>query len=941
MAGLEPCQTVERDGEIQRLETSLSRVAAAGEGEPVVISGVAGAGKTHLLRRAIGSAHDRGFRVLSATGGPLTSDASFGLALELLAPLLESVEDERPPPDLAPLFKSGGDGATATSPEATETASLSSAGLARLCVEAAADGPLLLAVDDVQWVDAPSLSTLEAIARRIGSAPILLLLAVRHGEESPDPEAMSLLTGELLGRRIEVGPLSSAGVGRLLRLRGVAVESEDAATRCAILTGGNALLVTRVAAALNERRESATLGSLRRIAEEDAVDVAASVTSQLRRLGADAGEVAAIAAVLEEHARWRHLVAVSSLDEPRVEAALDRLVAAGLLEPGEPVKFTHPLVREAIYRSQAPGEAARRHRAAADRLAAEEADSEQVASHLLHSRCEGSPEVVARLESAARQAMRRGVPLTAATYLERALAEPPTSGDARARVSILLGRVLGQLGRAGAERCFEEARAAATNPRLRAEADLGLGRQRYAQGAYAEAEAVLERGLAELGPEEAQDQGIAAELRATALASARYAGTLDSRRDERLKRLLESDALGSNPAERSLLAELAAELGVQGRPRDEVISLALRAWADGEMLPSADREGISISQVAAALVWSDAYREADEMLTLAARHSAVIGARTGQATARYMRGWVRLYRGELDGAVADGRAALRADGWSMYTPAVAALLAHAYLELARLDEAEEVLELPGGDQSWAGSVPFALTLEARARVAMRRGALDEALELLEQCGRLCLPMGLHHPFAQWRARKAHCLWRLGDAKAAEAALRDELAVCRSAGAPRPLGVALRVAGEVADGDRGIGLAREACAVLAPSGAALEHARSLAALGGLYRRLGRDPDARPPLREALALADGCGAVALAELAAAELTAAGGRPRRRAISGPESLTPGERRTARLAAAGHTNRVIADQLVVTPKTVQFHLSNAYRKLGISSRAELKDAL
>src|SRR5690606_22494791 len=117
--------------------------------------------------------------------------------------------------------------------------------------------------------------------------------------------------------------------------------------------------------------------------------------------------------------------------------------------------------------------------------------------------------------------------------------------------------------------------------------------------------------------------------------------------------------------------------------------------------------------------------------------------------------------------------------------------------------------------------------------------------------------------------------------------------------------------------------------------------ALMELGQLLRRLGRDADARRPLREALALADGVGAVAVAEQAAAELTAAGGRPRRRALFGPDSLTPAERRAARLAAAGHTNREIAERLVVTTKTVQFHLSNAYRKLGVSSRDELEGAL
>jgi DNA-binding NarL/FixJ family response regulator len=130
-------------------------------------------------------------------------------------------------------------------------------------------------------------------------------------------------------------------------------------------------------------------------------------------------------------------------------------------------------------------------------------------------------------------------------------------------------------------------------------------------------------------------------------------------------------------------------------------------------------------------------------------------------------------------------------------------------------------------------------------------------------------------------------------------------------------------------------------VLAPSDARLEHARALCELGGALRRSNRRVDARAPLREALALADELGAGALADRARGELLAAGGRPRREALRGPDALTASELRVARLAAEGLSNREIAGELVVTVRTVEFHLSHAYGKLGISSRAELAAAL
>ena len=142
-------------------------------------------------------------------------------------------------------------------------------------------------------------------------------------------------------------------------------------------------------------------------------------------------------------------------------------------------------------------------------------------------------------------------------------------------------------------------------------------------------------------------------------------------------------------------------------------------------------------------------------------------------------------------------------------------------------------------------------------------------------------------------------------------------------------------------EAGLAQLEEAVQVLAASPAKLEHAKALAALGSALRR-GRQPsDAREPLREALELATACGATPLAEHARSELYASGARPRSEALSGVEALTPSELRVAELAADGESNKDIAQSLYVTPKTVEVHLSNAYRKLGIRSRRELPEVL
>jgi DNA-binding NarL/FixJ family response regulator len=142
-------------------------------------------------------------------------------------------------------------------------------------------------------------------------------------------------------------------------------------------------------------------------------------------------------------------------------------------------------------------------------------------------------------------------------------------------------------------------------------------------------------------------------------------------------------------------------------------------------------------------------------------------------------------------------------------------------------------------------------------------------------------------------------------------------------------------------DEGLDHLREACAVLEHAPASLERAKALAALGEALRRARRPTDAREPLLKALELAEICGAGALVERTRAEIYATGARPRTSALHGVNALTASERRVADLAADGRSNRDIAQSLYVTPKTVEVHLSNAYRKLAIASRRELARAL
>jgi DNA-binding CsgD family transcriptional regulator len=195
-------------------------------------------------------------------------------------------------------------------------------------------------------------------------------------------------------------------------------------------------------------------------------------------------------------------------------------------------------------------------------------------------------------------------------------------------------------------------------------------------------------------------------------------------------------------------------------------------------------------------------------------------------------------------------------------------------------------------------------------------------------------------WAPWRSLKAQALALLDRRDEAIALAREELELAREWGAPTGLGRSLRVLGQLL-GQDGMEELEQAVEYLELSPERLERARALAALGAELRRARRPTDAREPLRRALELAEVSGAKGLEEHVRSELYATGARPRTTALDGVESLTERELRVATLAAGGQTNRDIAQTLYVTPKTVEVHLSNAYRKLNISSRRDLPTAL
>jgi DNA-binding NarL/FixJ family response regulator len=185
------------------------------------------------------------------------------------------------------------------------------------------------------------------------------------------------------------------------------------------------------------------------------------------------------------------------------------------------------------------------------------------------------------------------------------------------------------------------------------------------------------------------------------------------------------------------------------------------------------------------------------------------------------------------------------------------------------------------------------------------------------------------------------LTALGESAAIHELAEEHLGLATRLGTPAPQIAGLRALARSVGAAERVQLLGRAVALGSTTPARLEHVRAMVELGAALRRVNRRADAQRQLRHALHLADADGMALLARRARAELLAAGARPRRPAITGPRALTPAERQIASLAATGLSNRDIAAQLYITRRTVETHLTHAFDKLAISSRAELPASL
>jgi len=933
---------LERDAALGRIDQRL-REAIAGGGSLLLVEGPAGIGKTRLVAAAGRHGRELGLTTLSARGSELERDFAYGLVRQLFEAALVAA----PPPERAELLAGAAGHVARLFGLAVARDDASGAlldpsfailhGLYWLSANLGRRTPLLLCVDDVHWADQASLRFLHYLGRRLQELPIAVVAAARPARPADGSPLLAALAADPSAEILQLAPLSQRAVAELMRLAFGADVEPGFAAACHEVTGGVPFLVRELIRAIADQGIEPTSAASSRVAGLAPRAVSHSVVQRLSRLPASARALARAAAVLGE-ADLRLAAGLAGVDPSIAASAADQLAAAEIFEEGRPLRFAHPIIRAAVEADLAPGERAGLHAAAAGRLANQGASAHRIAAHLLATDPAGNDQVAGSLLSAARTAITNGAPDSAVAYLRRALAEPP-SGRLLPDVLLELGFAESYAADPQAAAHLQAALEVAPATTARVSITLALGRMLQISGRNKESLEVFDRTRARLGT----DRRAALTLEGAALGAAQFdaetAGDA-AQRIARLRRLAEEEP-GVPP---SVFGTLAVAAVNANEPADVAARLALRAL-DGapKLLPEAVDRPPFFYHACNALAFAERYEEALPRFGEALADARRLGSLPHVLGLSCYRALHNLRTGNLADAEADACVALetgpRLPG--LHAAAALAALLETLAERAEFDAAE------AADERYRLAEQFPATMQAgwliaargRLRLAERRPAV--ALGDLLAAGDLFARLHICTPTIAWRSDAALAHLALGAQAEARTLAAEEVTLARAFTGPRTLGVALRAAGLTDGGSRGIELLRQAVRVLGGSGARLEHARAMADLGAALRRAGQRAESREVLRPALDLAHRCGAIALTERIRAELLAAGGRPRRFVLSGLDSLTPSERRVAQLAAGGLSNRDIAQNLFITTRTVEGHLTHAYQKLAITSREQLPAAL
>ena len=368
---------LERGEELARVESALAR-ARAGRGSFVVVEGPAGIGKTALVTAVRDQAAAAGMRVLRARGAELERDFAFGVVRQLFEPpLYEASPAER---DDLLQGSAGTAGALLGLPHAAPALTAPYGGvdpsfailhgLYWMCANLAAQRPLCIVVDDAHGADTASLRYLAFLLPRLDELDAALVIATRPREPGADADLLAALTTDPSAEIIRLAPLTRAALAQFLETALDTAPDPVFVEACLRATRGTPLLLRELVSALVEEGISPDADSARRVERIGALTIGRWLRLRLRRLPEPCGRLARALSILEESG-LAQAARLAGLDESEAADAADQLAAAGILEPGRPLMFVHPVVRTGIYSELSSSERAQSHRGAAELLAAE------------------------------------------------------------------------------------------------------------------------------------------------------------------------------------------------------------------------------------------------------------------------------------------------------------------------------------------------------------------------------------------------------------------------------------------------------------------------------------------------------------------------------------------------------------------------------------------
>jgi DNA-binding CsgD family transcriptional regulator len=891
----------------------LLEAARIGQSGILVFRGAAGIGKTALLRYAARQA--AGFRVAEVVGVQAEMELAFAGVHQLCAPMLARLEPlPRPQRDALSVALGLASG------EIPDRFLVSLAVLSLLSAEAE-ERPLLCLIEDAQWLDAASSQVLGFVARRVLAESVAIIVAIREPTTERDFAGLPELRLDGLDEEDGGALLTSAVRGRL---------DHRVRNRIVAETGGNPLALLELprhmsAAELAGGYELPVARDLAGRLEEHYVQRLGELPEATRRLIL----LAAADPLGDATLLWRAGRSLE-IDATALTAAAD----AGLLEIGARVRFRHPLVRSAAYRTASVEELHRVHEALAE-VSDPESDPDRRAWHRSLAASGADEEVAAELERSAGRAQARGGVAAAAAFLQRAAALSP---DPARRCERSLAAAQASLG-AGAftdvRALLATAEAGVLDELQRARIDLVRAQLAFASSRGTEATPLLLSAARRLEP---LDSSLARETYVDAFSSALFGARLN-------------DSIGvSDVAEAARAAPRRSD--GEAATADLLLDALVTLTEDYEAAVPPCRKAVQrltgdeVSHeerlrwlwqgcVIALEIWDD------ESAYLLSQHSVEIARETGTlaelALALSARTPILVFSGEVSAAasaVAESNSVQEASG--IISAPYGALILGAWQ--GGSSETSQLIEMTLGEVGARGEgIGVAICDYARAVLCNGCGNWEEALlaacSASEQREVVAENWGLSE-----LVEPATRTGRTDLARDALDRLRSKANASRTAWA---LGVAARSEALLSEGDPADTLFREAINRLGGTRVRAELARAHLLYGEWLRRENRRIDARAQLRAAHDHFASMGMEAFAERARNELQATGEKVRKRSHETRDDLTPQENQIAHLARDGLSNPEIGSRLFLSPRTVEWHLHHVFTKLGITSRRQLASAL